>query len=355
MNKSILLLLLLIFTLILSYAFSAGIIRQTTLNKLSGCSCHSTNSDSSVHVWIEGPDRLFPGETGAYKLLLTGGPAVAGGFNVAVRFGTLNPGDLNSKVLENQLTHKFPLSFTNDTVFWKFNFTATDTLGTDTIYSIAQSVNLDGINSDLDRWNFGNNFVVTVDTTIPVELISFLSEINNNDVILSWVTSSEINNKGFEIYRKERIAAEWHSLGFVEGKGTSVKRNEYFFVDKNLTYGSYQYRLKQYDYNGSFVYSNVIESSILPMRFKLEQNFPNPFNPSTEIKFTLSSESKVKLILYNAIGEALRILTDEIYAAGSHSVKLNGENLTAGVYFYSLQVDNKQGNFIDSKKMILLK
>jgi len=85
--------------------------------------------------------------------------------------------------------------------------------------------------------------------------------------------------------------------------------------------------------------------------FELEQNFPNPFNPSTTIKFRLADYGQVTLKIYDVLGNELMTLVNEPKTAGSYQVEFDASALTSGVYFYQL----KAGNFIQTKKMVLLK
>ncbi len=84
---------------------------------------------------------------------------------------------------------------------------------------------------------------------------------------------------------------------------------------------------------------------------ELFQNYPNPFNPTTTIKFTISEPQNVKLVVYSLLGEEIKVLVDEYKTTGSHSVAFNGNDLSSGVYIYSLIVGNNRL----SKKLILLK
>jgi hypothetical protein len=93
---------------------------------------------------------------------MTGGPAGAGGFNVASMFGLLDTVNNETLIFAEQLTHSSPKVFTNDTVYWDFAYFAPDSLLTDTIYSVANSVNGDSIPNSLDKWNFGENFAVII-------------------------------------------------------------------------------------------------------------------------------------------------------------------------------------------------
>ena len=141
-------------------------------------------------------------------------------------------------------------------------------------------------------------------------------------------------------------------IGFVEGHGTTIKSNSYSFIDKNISTGEYQYRLKQIDYDGSFKYSNVVEVNVLiPTKFSLEQNYPNPFNPSTTIQYSIPESENVKLSIYNTIGEEVSKLVNGYKEAGTYKVNFNASKLSSGIYYYKIIA----GNFSSVKKMILLK
>jgi Secretion system C-terminal sorting domain len=85
--------------------------------------------------------------------------------------------------------------------------------------------------------------------------------------------------------------------------------------------------------------------------FELMQNFPNPFNPSTQIEFTLEESGQVTLKVFNLLGKEVSTLVDSKLSAGIHSVNFDGSNLNSGVYLYTIKTDN----FIRTKKMILMK
>jgi len=85
--------------------------------------------------------------------------------------------------------------------------------------------------------------------------------------------------------------------------------------------------------------------------FALHQNYPNPFNPETKIKFILPKQEKVKIEIFNLLGQKIITLVDMTYRAGQHEVDFNGNNISSGVYFYRIEA----GNFHDVKKMTVLK
>ena len=96
--------------------------------------------------------------------------------------------------------------------------------------------------------------------------------------------------------------------------------------------------------------TNVKEPEI-PLTFKLYQNYPNPFNPTTTISYDLPERSRVKLVIYNILGQEVATLVNGEQEPGRYSVKFDASGLPSGIYFYRLQA----GNFIEQKKMILIK
>jgi hypothetical protein len=103
---------------------------------------------------------------------------------------------------------------------------------------------------------------------------------------------------------------------------------------------------------GSMPTSAVQTSDILPTEFKLNQNFPNPFNPSTVISYQLPVNSYVTLKIYNMLGEEVKTLVDEFQKSGFHSSQFTiNSSLPSGFYLYKL----KGGNYSEVKKMMLLK
>jgi len=192
----------------------------------------------------------------------------------------------------------------------------------------------------------------SVESTIPVELVSFSADVINDKVHLNWVTASETNNYGFEIHRSTQNNNEWATIGFVPGFGTTTEIHSYSFTDSDVQTGKYNYRLKQLDYDGSFTYSEIVEADVYPIYdFILEQNYPNPFNPSTRIKYQISSISEVILKVYDILGKEIAILVNEEKPAGTYEVEFDASEILSGVYFYTIQA----GTFTQTSKMVLIK
>ncbi len=80
-------------------------------------------------------------------------------------------------------------------------------------------------------------------------------------------------------------------------------------------------------------------------------NFPNPFNPSTEISFSLPNASDVKLEVYNIMGQKVATVIDGLFEAGDHTAMWDASSFSSGVYFYRLEA----GEFVETRKMVLLK
>jgi hypothetical protein len=191
---------------------------------------------------------------------------------------------------------------------------------------------------------------------VPVELISFTANNVDDEVILKWQTATETNNSGFEIERSHESVInsqkDWEKIIFIEGKGTTAEITEYTYRDKIEIPGTYFYRLKQIDFDGTVAYSPEIEIDVTgPKEFALFQNYPNPFNPTTTIKFALAEKADVKLIVYNALGQVVVELINKTLEEGYHEVQFAAGDYASGVYFYKL----KTSEFTSIKKMLLLK
>jgi hypothetical protein len=91
--------------------------------------------------------------------------------------------------------------------------------------------------------------------------------------------------------------------------------------------------------------------SLMPKQYKLEHNYPNPFNPSTTIGFNIPMDDIVQLKVYDVLGNLVSTLVNGPVKAGRHEIKFNGKDLSSGIYFYSL----KATNFQQTYKMVLIK
>jgi hypothetical protein len=202
------------------------------------------------------------------------------------------------------------------------------------------------------------------DDPLPVQLSSFTASTKGRDVILNWTTATEVNTAGFEIERKlvsqEKAQAKWENVGFVRGNGNSNRPVEYTFTDMKLNTGKYAYRLKMVDNDGSYEYSNEVVVEIgKPDVTKIEQNYPNAFNPATKIEYQLANPSKVVIEVYNITGQKLTELVNDEQVEGYYSLVFDASKygLASGIYFYRMIAMDKvtSKNVVMTKKMLYLK
>jgi len=195
-----------------------------------------------------------------------------------------------------------------------------------------------------------------VTNVIPVELVSFRVTVGKDNIDLTWATATETNNRGFEVermYSNKGTTGSWEKVVFIEGNGTTTSLSAYNYSDKNINNpGKYSYRLKQVDFDGTFEYSNTVEAEILtPNKYNLAQNFPNPFNPSTKISYSIPQAGEVSINIYSVVGELITTLVNTKQEAGTYEVEFDASSLTSGIYFYTLA----SGEYSQTNKMILMK
>lgn len=184
----------------------------------------------------------------------------------------------------------------------------------------------------------------------PVELVSFTANVSGNSVALSWKTITEKNNRGFEVQKLD--ISNWEKIGFVGGFGTTTEPKSYSFTDNNISSGNYTYRLKQIDFDGSYIFSNEVEVEVnTPLQFALNQNYPNPFNPATKISYRIPKDGYVSLKVYNTLGQEVANLVKGMVKAGSHEVTFNASGLSSGIYYYRIDA----GDYVLVKKMMLIR
>jgi len=183
---------------------------------------------------------------------------------------------------------------------------------------------VDGINVGL-TWQ---------DTVLPVELVSFEANVSGSNVNLSWLTSSESNNAGFEV--QLRGTGEYQAMGFVEGHGTTTVEQSYAYTIDGLTSGVYTVRLKQIDFDGAFEYSPEIEIAVgVPGTHVLTQAYPNPFNPQASFSLSVAAAQHVEIALYDEIGRHVSTLfSGQMEDGQARAFTINGTNLPSGSYYY---------------------
>lgn len=216
----------------------------------------------------------------------------------------------------------------------------------------------DGTRNDMGAFYYGGQY------PCPVTLSSFNAVCVNGSSLLQWTTQSETMNQGWHIYRGDSVNdfLEDEVLQInprlVPGYGTTSEPHDYEYKDEYelIADNEYWYWLECVDFSGSTNLFGPVALTIpgeeepgeLPIQTLLIGNFPNPFKPSTKIKFEVQKDKQAILSIYNIKGQ----LVDKFeYSAGYIDHEWNAEKYCSGIYFYKLESDN----FSKIKKMILLR
>jgi hypothetical protein len=219
----------------------------------------------------------------------------------------------------------------------------------------------------LDEYSEGGQwdaeYLFSVVEVIPIQLQSFeCTIVGGLAVLVEWTTASETNNYGFEIERRSTGDTGYVLLpnSFIPGQGTTIVPQHYSYIDSTVGIGSWWYRLRQIDLDGSVhltdpvsveVVTSLEEGVSLPTNFSLRQNHPNPFNPSTTILYELPERSNVLLKVFNVVGEEIATLVDGVEEAGRRSVEFDAAGVPSGTFVYRLQA----GRFVQARKMLLIR
>jgi hypothetical protein len=225
-------------------------------------------------------------------------------------------------------------------------------------------------NSGNYKWWEIDNILIEKDNPLPVTLTSFTAiQIQNDQIQLNWQVESESDMMGYNLYRSFADSDEKVKISDLIAAENLPYAHEYDYIDHEAEAGNtYDYYLESIAYDGSsnlfdpvrFVF-NAIEDEEEETPEYLEElgNYPNPFNPSTTIKFSVDGalSKYVNISIYNSKGQKIKDLVDEKLAKGNHFVVWNGddnngEKVNSGIYFYRLQIEDY---YSEMKKMVLVK
>ena len=178
------------------------------------------------------------------------------------------------------------------------------------------------------------------------------SVIDTNSVLFTWLSSQEQVTK----YWFEMDTTDQFTTSFIDSTVTDT----IYVFDNFENNSTYLWKVKAYNATGWSDFSEVwrfstsivsVENEKIPTEYALQQNYPNPFNPATKINYQIPERSFVVLKVYDVLGNEVTTLINEEKPLGTYELTWNAEALPSGVYFYQL----KAGDFIETKKMILLK
>lgn len=190
--------------------------------------------------------------------------------------------------------------------------------------------------------------ILDSDAMLPVELTTFTATAGNNEVTLNWSTASETNNDRFEIVRGTE------TVGSVSSAGAA---HDYTWVDSRAINGkTYDYTLYSVGVMGErnnlrTVSATPNMNSIHVTDYALYSNFPNPFNPTTDIMFDMKASGNVSLKVYNLLGQVVATLANGTMEAGHHTMRFDATNLPSGLYICKMEANG----FSAQSKMMLMK
>lgn len=181
----------------------------------------------------------------------------------------------------------------------------------------------------------------------PVELASFEVKPLGSALRLDWSTASEMNNSGFHVERRLKGEDGWNEVEFVQGAGTSNQVHNYGYTDtKVVSNTTYQYRLRQVDFDGTVTYSGIREGRLMnavagQAGNSLDQNVPNPVNDRTDISFSVVEDGQVQLQIVDVYGNVVRSIAVDAKSGAKNMVSWdgaddNGALVANGAYVYKL-------------------
>ena len=175
----------------------------------------------------------------------------------------------------------------------------------------------------------------TTGTALPVELTRFEGIMRTSFAELEWATSSEAENKGFEIQRS-RNGELFHTVGFVEGHGYSSSLIEYTFNDKTVRQGvDYYYRLKQINFSGRSENSALINLKALDAEHATLKLSPNPALEYVDVQFYSESNDNAQLSVFDAIGKL--VISKTLSPDDKTNLQLDISELPGGNYFLKIE------------------
>ena len=203
------------------------------------------------------------------------------------------------------------------------------------------------------------------DVSLPVSISQISLHPADGNVEIRWITESEINNKGFIIERKSSNISIWSEIASylinqeLIGQGNSTSPIDYSFVDETVVPGeTYVYRLSDVSESGMVRQHPEIEIALeaLPENTCMDEAYPNPFNPTTLVKYHLANNAKVNISVYDIRGHLVKELCNKYQSAGNYQVYWHGDTnngikVTSGNYIIQMISKNKR----QVQKVVLMK
>jgi hypothetical protein len=344
----------------LAYAYSSGITGQTRKNSLTagcgtevgtGSSCHAANANPNIQVRLSGPSVLPVGAAGTYTISVSGANTSGGGCDIAASGGTLSSSSLLLQSLNQELTHVSAIA----TPFSiEFTYTS-NSPGLATLYANGKATS---------GWNWAPNLSIRIGPPpAPVPMLPADGSAGvPTSIVLSW--SGVIGPKW-----KVQVSPTQIFTPILIGRDSLSDTT--FAIPEGMLANNTQYywRVSGSDSGGTSSWSQTWSFTTaltgikdapgqLPTVFALEQNWPNPFNPTTVIKYTIAGAGgwelgagNVELKVYDMLGREVARLVNEQQTPGTYEVRFDGSGLASGIYVCRLTA----GSFTQARKMILMR
>jgi hypothetical protein len=319
----------------------------------------STATLDSLIFTVSGSAEPSDIETNGSKLWYSADNTFEAGSDTQI--GTIQDFAIGSMIFGG-LSH--PISSAYSYFFFTIDVSTTATSDDNVLATIQSSTDI-----DVGAYQVTGNFPMggTTPHALPVEMVSFNAISGYSSISLEWVTASETDNQGFNLYRSTSESGDYTLIASymndpeLEGQGTIPTLTKYTYTDQ-VGYEPgvrYYYKLESVDILGFAEFYEGIASAVPfePINdYKLGQNYPNPFNPTTTIPYQLNATSKVTIKIYDILGrEVTTLLDDAVQPMGRYSVlwdgTSNGLPVASGTYFYRIQANH----WDNTQRMILLR
>jgi len=212
--------------------------------------------------------------------------------------------------------------------------------------------------------DFYSQYPEQASPSVPQNLNSYWS---NNHPKLTWEANIEPDLNHYEIYKKKNSSTYSYFASTTSTYYVDYTESVYSIRNGNKIYISYKVKAvdssskksvftpssKAFAVNGGIEKTTLEENvtNVNPTKYMLYSNYPNPFNPSTQISYQIPKNSFVSLVIYNSLGQEITKLVNRYQSSGKYTVEFNAKILPSGLYVYKLNA----GEFISVKKMILIK
>ncbi|MEE9448640.1 MAG: M20/M25/M40 family metallo-hydrolase [Ignavibacteriaceae bacterium] len=203
------------------------------------------------------------------------------------------------------------------------------------------------------------NGAIGIETGYSNLFVDSAKTLASNQFHLKTIENIEPSSAGTAIFKYGTMFDSTTTQGSLKGKPVGVEYIGTDYKAVTLSFPMYYMNLSGAKELTEYIMADKFEEvmpvekdeNVLPSEYSLSQNYPNPFNPSTRIKYSVPQKSNVVIKVFDLLGREVEILVNKEKPAGRYEIEFDASNHSSGIYFYKLQV----GNFVKTKKMILLK